>query len=673
MKNVGVCVSLVGALLLSFHASAARLSQNPPAAAPAAPAPAKMPFDAMMGPLKTDKDANGPVHDFREQRPTNAITSFIEIMKTWYPFTEYKKLDWCAISSRVLPLAHKAEAEDDAALWWEALIELQASIPDGHVSLLAESDAPLQRISAVRVEKMGGSFGFAVLPDETGSAIVVDVVPGSDAEGKGVKVGQKVTIRDGTPMSILVAPEKRLFKWATAFGGSENPTTTANKIWHSHRFVTRAPVGTSAKWTVVGLGELTLTAQDDQIRGVLATASRSPLEKDQAVTHRKLPSGVGYIAIGSEPEGDAAEAWKSSIIAAMKDFDKVPGLIVDLRHNLGGSDELGAWFSGAFFANNTEPAGYDTINGKALYEQTKFPNLWLGSGKAKQNGLNKFLSEKAASNGSTVMTLPTGETTLGVGPFYVEPQGLWRKPLVCIVNAESIGTGEGLARGCSRAGAELVGFTGTSGSFGVTGGQIWLPGNIAFTHPFGTSIDANGKVQIETDASGKGGNLPTQAVPRTAENLIAFALGNIDKSLGDASDPELATAERVAKWKIGQGVGDPRKLQKLLPYQPDGQPQEVFKTRCINLLNNAFEKAGYQSDLVLQLFPKCRWEKPECDELAADLKERLASPAIGATHPMGLVEPANGMANVYGWCDKVYQMTKSKAASEMDRVHIGWH
>merc|ERR1739848_939430 len=98
-----------------------------------------------------------------------------------------------------------------------------------------------------------------------------------------------------------------------------------------------------------------------------------------------------------------------------------------------------------------------------------------------------------------------GTSAEGIGPFYVESKGLWTKPFVCIINADVISTGDGMAWGCTKAGAETVGFTGTSGSFAMAGGQIWMPGNVMFTFPFGTSVDKDGTTQLDSDASGEGG------------------------------------------------------------------------------------------------------------------------------------------------------------------------
>merc|ERR1711972_1021023 len=92
------------------------------------------------------------------------------------------------------------------------------------------------------------------------------------------------------------------------------------------------------------------------------------------------------------------------------------------------------------------------------------------------------------------------------GPFYVEPLGLWEKPVICLVNDQILSTGEGMARGCQRAGIPLVGFTGASGSFGMQGSEIYLPGNMKLTHPFGQARDNKGNIQLDSGVDGIGGN-----------------------------------------------------------------------------------------------------------------------------------------------------------------------
>eukprot|EP00747_Dinoflagellata_sp_TGD_P161839 gnl/TRDRNA2_/TRDRNA2_178795_c0_seq1.p1 gnl/TRDRNA2_/TRDRNA2_178795_c0~~gnl/TRDRNA2_/TRDRNA2_178795_c0_seq1.p1 ORF type:complete len:252 (+),score=61.14 gnl/TRDRNA2_/TRDRNA2_178795_c0_seq1:84-839(+) len=129
------------------------------------------------------------------------------------------------------------------------------------------------------------------------------------------------------------------------------------------------------------------------------------------------------------------------------------------------------------------------------------------------------------------------------------------------------------------------------------------------------------------------------------------------------------------------GVGDPETYRHLLPYHPDGQPEFMFKSRCINFLNQVLEKADYDPALVMKLLPKCHWKKAECDELHADLATRMGAPPgpapspapaafleLGASGPAPAPGPEVGMGeHIYGWCDTMYTMSKDKAYHEVSK------
>jgi hypothetical protein len=131
------------------------------------------------------------------------------------------------------------------------------------------------------------------------------------------------------------------------------------------------------------------------------------------------------------------------------------------------------------------------------------------------------------------------------------------------------------------------------------------------------------------------------------------------------------------------GVGNPQGFAHELPYYPSGQPFLMFKSRCTHFLNDALERASYNPQLTLHYLPKCRWSQVECATLEADLMARFSAPALGAgvapapgpsppavpgatgtavllgsSAPCDTQPPGN---NLYGWCDTLYTMAKTRA------------
>ena len=129
-------------------------------------------------------------------------------------------------------------------------------------------------------------------------------------------------------------------------------------------------------------------------------------------------------------------------------------------------------------------------------------------------------------------------------------QGSFQGPVVAMINRYCDSTCEGIAMGIARldpSRAAVTGFEGTLGSFGMSGGTIMLPGDFAFEIPFGRSIDAQDRIQLDSDWTGAGGVLPTRPLARDSANLIAF----VQQRLGAGGDVELDWALAVLLEMMG--------------------------------------------------------------------------------------------------------------------------
>jgi len=97
--------------------------------------------------------------------------------------------------------------------------------------------------------------------------------------------------------------------------------------------------------------------------------------------------------------------------------------------------------------------------------------------------------------------------------------------VVALVNPNTKSSGEGIGMGIARLPqGSVIGFHGTNGSFGMTGGEIPMPGGYTIGYPFGRSVDKNGVIQLDS-RNGIGGVVPNPRVPKTLENVLAFAAG----------------------------------------------------------------------------------------------------------------------------------------------------
>ena len=215
--------------------------------------------------------------------------------------------------------------------------------------------------------------------------------------------------------------------------------------------------------------------------------------------------------------------------------------------------------------------GYSHVEEGVLYEYTSYnPNFFTGpeqqycyadealAGKNFMYGLwlnNDNGKTLRRDKGGWPMAIPKpGEPFIKQmsGPFYVEPTGLWTKPMVAIINREVISTGEGLARGLKLAPKSTVVSMddSTSASFGMADAEIKMPAigeGFTLLFPFGRSVDADGNVQLDSDSTGVGGVHPDLKVERTLENMLNFVKRQISLTTGSPYNWNLPGKPRPSK------------------------------------------------------------------------------------------------------------------------------
>ena len=123
--------------------------------------------------------------------------------------------------------------------------------------------------------------------------------------------------------------------------------------------------------------------------------------------------------------------------------------------------------------------------------------------------------------------------------------GPFTGPVCAMINRYCDSTCEGVARGFAQLSpkrAAVTGFDGTLGSFGMSGATVVMPSDFTLQLPFGRSLDAAGKIQIDSEFSGEGGVLPTARLVSNSSNLIEFVRQRID---GNEHDIELSWAVSV--------------------------------------------------------------------------------------------------------------------------------
>ncbi len=449
---------------------------------------------------------------------SDAFRELSACMEERYAFTEWRGVDWSALYAAYAPGIAAAEKNGDRAAYYRTLREFAYAIPDGHVIVISLDDF------GAKYADIGGGYGFGVARLDSGEVIVTYVASGSDAGRAGIRFGDEVVSWNGRPVgealnatSIIWTPIK--------------PSTAEGILLQRLRFLTRAPVGTPAEIGIAGPGTRTvnLTATDDGYDTLARTsiflgrtvndgAAGSSAElramiSNETVTTRTLPGGLAYIAVYEESY-DVYRPFKAAVEDAIA--RDASGIIIDLRFNRGGDDNLAAAYA-AWFVDR--PVFYE-------YGTTYDP----GTG------------EPAVLWESRIQPRPDRYTG----------------PVAVLVSPYTISSGEGLPKVFAGSGrGAIVSWYGTNGAFGMQSLGPVLPAGIMTAFPQGASLDENGRIQVDSNASMVGGVAPTVRVPLDRDTLaramagedvqLTYAVGWIE---GLAEDEATPAPQAATGWAV---------------------------------------------------------------------------------------------------------------------------
>ncbi|MFA4876310.1 MAG: S41 family peptidase [Methanoregula sp.] len=448
------------------------------------------------------------VPDYSTLSWSDAFRSLNNLMKERYAYTQWKSVNFDNLYAAWAPAIADAEKKQDKAAYYRALRGYLFAIPDGHVDVL-----PTAGDFGAKYADIGGGYGFAISRLESGNVIVSYVTNGSAAERAGIRPGDTITAWNGRP--VMDAIHATPFIWAV-----KKPSTAEGILLQQQRLLTRAPIGTPATITIAGSAgasqrTVNLTAYNDgadtliktttflgkQINDIGAASILTdirPQISNDTVTYRTMPGGYAYIAIYEESY-DVYQPFKAAMLDAIA--KKAPGIVIDLRYNSGGDDNIASCFAGWF------------VDAPVFYEYaTKY-----------DPGSRRF------TRVSEAWTAP-------------RPDG-YPGPVAVLVSPDTISSGEGLPMVFAKTGTgKIISWYGTNGAFGMNGLQAILPLGMYVVFPDGASLDRDGVIQVDSNETLNGGIAPQIRVP-VNEDTIARAMAGEDVQLTYAT-----------KWLDGQQV-----------------------------------------------------------------------------------------------------------------------
>ena len=424
------------------------------------------PFDVYKEPQPFFELVEGAsaVKDFSEMDRGEAFEAMFTRVAREYPFTEEKNIDWAALEAEFVPRAAAADNTDD---YYRVVRDFTFAIPDAHVGVSFNAQ--------VFFDDAGGSFGMVLAELTDRRVIVTQVLPDTPAAREGIQVGAQIIKWDGVSM------QQALTETISYFG----PYSTAHQeVQDKLIFLTRRPPGTRVAFEYQNPGEdpveVELEAEVEydslfeSIAGFTDDELSLPLEAEVLDA-----SGLGYVKINtfSDDYNLMARLWEGFIEGLVE--NEVPGLILDMRVNGGGSGGLAMDFAGYFFAEET-----------VLFERSYYNEI-------------------------------TGQFEPREIPTRVEPGPIqFVGPIAVLVGPDCFSACEGFTYALTRLeNTIVVGHFPTAGAFGEVGrGQYELPDDLSLQFPTGRPETLDGELVIE----GLGVE-PDIFVPITEESALGLA------------------------------------------------------------------------------------------------------------------------------------------------------
>ncbi|GAB4510273.1 MAG: hypothetical protein OHK0046_06800 [Anaerolineae bacterium] len=309
--------------------------------------------------------------DFSNLSFADAFDAMVEKFRTEYAFTEYKNLDWDALSTEFRPLFEKADEKQDPAVYLNALREFLWRVPDGHVNF-----SPQSAIIPTRNYAIAHGIGLGVRTTDDGRVLVTYVLENGPAAEAGVEVGAELVEIQGQDADDYISEVQ---PWDQPFSTPHNLRLAQER--YALRF-NRDTINVQIAFRNPGdQTESVQLAAVPEVESFTQSFESFPLTGfELPVEYEVLDNGFGYAAIYSfnDDEQLTIQLWER-MIRTMKAAN-VPGLIIDMRFNGGGNGFLADQMTAYFFEESVSVgfrSNYNEETGEFSIDQRSEERLYL--------------------------------------------------------------------------------------------------------------------------------------------------------------------------------------------------------------------------------------------------------------------------------------------------------
>lgn len=407
--------------------------------------------------------SSADLHNFSRKSYSASFSALVTEMDRKYVLKEWKEVDLYALKEKYMPLVEEAEKEKDPAKFADAVTMFCNELHDGHVIVYTDYNRN-KYTSAFELH----DYGLAMIQLDNGK--VVAVCTDRAVNKLGITDGTVITKWNGKP--VLQAAEEDVLD------NSQPVKTNADRF---ALFDLSATGGETVEVSFIdstgGVRTVTLSRLEEEhtLDEAYDALSHSPKKFQELITSnfdtKMLDSKCGYLSLSALTTGSVVRdqigfysgksTWAKEMfrkkLRRLKD-QGMKYLVVDLRNNIGGYDELGIALCELLTTEDMYASG---LGIRKYGEYISVTDKWI-------HGDGEFADLK----------------------------------VVALTNYNCISGGDVTAQYLSRLpNVTLAGITDPCGSAQMTGGCCVLSkGIVEVSYPIGLTLDENGDPNIDTRA-----------------------------------------------------------------------------------------------------------------------------------------------------------------------------
>jgi C-terminal processing protease CtpA/Prc len=291
--------------------------------------------------IDTIESPGAAAADFSNMGYTAAFDAMIEKLRKEYAFTEFKQIDWDGLVETFRPRFEQAEKTNDVDAYALALRDFTWSIPDGHVGLGIDSQAIDQEFAV----NTAGGLGMSLVELDDKRVLVNFVLDGGPAQEAGIALRSQITEINRKPVDEVISST---LPYSSPFSSDH-----ARRL-QQVRYAIRFPVDEPVQITFQNPDDsepqtATLTTIEERDSFRVSSFARGLTGFEPPVEFRVLDSGYGYLKIFSFSDNEVLTVQTVEYFLSLMNQIGIPGIVIDMRQNGGGSGLLADQIPGYFF------------------------------------------------------------------------------------------------------------------------------------------------------------------------------------------------------------------------------------------------------------------------------------------------------------------------------------